>query len=200
MVIKNQKGFFEVLKNVKDCYQIEKFEERYIEEIFDQYPYIVGDISDEKLRLKGFNTDPMSRLYFKKISEYILESCSYQTPYFILKRINQDEYERRKNEEANEKIFTFEEKSFVLEKENYDKDSLTLKQSDKSRPNIRLNISRLTEIKPLKLPRDLEEEVTKARQAELGQTKNKKQRPRRDKKDQRKDNTSKVFTHVNSNK
>ena len=84
MVIKTEKRYFEVLKNVKEALNIDQLNECYIEEWYDKFPYIVGDIADGKLRLKGFSTDSNSPCFFHKITDYILESCCYQTPYFIL--------------------------------------------------------------------------------------------------------------------
>ena len=51
MVIKSQKGCFEILKNVRDAFDINKFELLYIEEIYDNYDYLVLDIADQKMRI-----------------------------------------------------------------------------------------------------------------------------------------------------
>lgn len=83
---KNKKGYFQVLKNVKDAFNLEIFEECYIEEWYDQFIYIVGDISDSKLRLKGFSANPAAKEYFEYIPDYLIEACNYKPAYFILKK------------------------------------------------------------------------------------------------------------------
>ena len=65
MVIKTLKGMYEVIKNIRDAYNEDKFNEAYLEEYFDSYEYIVGDIASEKLRLKGFSQNPNNPNYFK---------------------------------------------------------------------------------------------------------------------------------------
>ena len=44
---------YEILANVKDALDIELLKEKY-DPYLDQYDYLVGDISSEHLRLKGF--------------------------------------------------------------------------------------------------------------------------------------------------
>lgn len=91
MVVDTKFGSFEIVKNHKEAFDIIKFEEKYIEECFDKYPYIVGDISSEKLRLKGFVLDKNKSNYYKYIKEYIIESCGFNYPYYVLKRIGKVE-------------------------------------------------------------------------------------------------------------
>ena len=57
MVFKSKKGYYQLIADFKKAFDIEIFEHTYVEECFDRYPYIVGDLSDGKLRLKGFTTD-----------------------------------------------------------------------------------------------------------------------------------------------
>jgi uncharacterized protein YutD len=45
MLIKCSKGMYKVEKNYRDAFKVEEFQEKYLEECFDRYPYIVGDIS-----------------------------------------------------------------------------------------------------------------------------------------------------------
>ena len=68
-------------------FDIVKFEARYLPEYFDKYAYLVGDIADDILRLKGFALDAKSKNYFHYIPEYITESCAYNCKYYVLKRI-----------------------------------------------------------------------------------------------------------------
>ena len=163
MVIKTAKRYYEVLKNVKEALNIEQFDQCYIEEWYDKFPYIVGDIADGKLRLKGFTTDPEDKYFFRRIPEYILESCCYQTPYFILKGIKENEYMERVGEPASDIVTEYEERAFVLEKIPYDKESLSLEKSKKSQPNIKLDINKLNAVSTFPLPDDLVKEIAKER-------------------------------------
>lgn len=86
MIIETEHGEFTLLKNYKDAFDIVKFNEKYIDDLFDKYPYIVGDISATILRLKGFLEEDQGPYSYKKIPDYLNESCNMNTAYFILKR------------------------------------------------------------------------------------------------------------------
>ena len=45
MIIDCKKGKYIVETNFRDAFRLDVFEEKYIEECFDKYIYIVGDIS-----------------------------------------------------------------------------------------------------------------------------------------------------------
>jgi len=55
MLIKSSKGLYKVEKNYREAFNLEMFQDKYIEECFDKYQYIVGDFSSNILRLKGFD-------------------------------------------------------------------------------------------------------------------------------------------------
>lgn len=212
MIVKTKKGFFKILKNVKDSFNLEKFEEYYIEELFDSYPYVVGDISDEKLRLKGFSEDPKSNAFYKTIPDYILESCNYQTPYYILKKTTEEEYEAHKYDKPTELEVDFEPKQFIIEKVPFDKDNLKLSKSKKNTPRIVIDSVKMNQIKSFELPPDLKEEVIKAKIHETSQRKFQNKNRNNQKNNNNKNNTNnrnntknnkqkseaKVFEHVNS--
>lgn len=86
MIIETEHGDFTLIKNHKDAFDIVKFNEKYIDDLFDKYVYIVGDISSTILRLKGFSEDEKGPQSYKKIPDYLNESCNMNTAYFILKR------------------------------------------------------------------------------------------------------------------
>ena len=67
----------------------EMFEKKYLPEYFDKYVYLVGDLADDILRLKGFALDSKSPNYFHYIPEYITESCAYNCKYYVLKRVRE---------------------------------------------------------------------------------------------------------------
>ena len=103
MIIETKFGNYELLKNEREAFDIVKFEERYLPEYFDKYAYLVGDIADEILRLKGFSLDPKSKNYFHYIPEYVTESCAYNCKYYVLKRIkNNQNNNQKKRAEDNE--------------------------------------------------------------------------------------------------
>ena len=89
MVIETKYGQFELLKNERDAFVKETFEKKYLPEYFDKYVYLVGDLADDILRIKGFSLDSKSQNYFHYIPEYITESCAYNCKYYVLKRIKQ---------------------------------------------------------------------------------------------------------------
>jgi len=101
--IKNRK--FTVLKNYRDSFVSEEIEEKYIEEIFDKYDYILGDYSAGILRIKGFYHNNKEDNY-KHIPDYITESCVYGCPFYILKRIKggrNNGRSRKPNKKTNHK-------------------------------------------------------------------------------------------------
>lgn len=155
MVIKTAKGMYKVLKNTKNALDIPAFEDKYIEECFDQYPYIVGDISSGILRIKGFSGNENDKNSYKLIDEYIFDSCSFRCPVFILKRIMTEE-EFVKELELNEEPITEDEKQFTLVKENFDKETLVLESTPSTTPNIVIDIARVNSIPKYSLPPDLE--------------------------------------------
>jgi len=87
MMIETEVGTFEILKNHRDGFDIIKFQERYVDVAFDRYTYIVGDMASDILRLKGFSQDPKGTNGYKKIPDYINESCNHNCPFYVLKRV-----------------------------------------------------------------------------------------------------------------
>lgn len=84
---------FEIVKNYKDAYNDELFKEKYTE-YFDNFDYIFGDFSYDKLRLKGFNdtknTMTTSVNDIGNLDDYIKNYCSYECRYFLLKKVNKN--------------------------------------------------------------------------------------------------------------
>ena len=76
-------------------------------EVLNKYDYIVGDWSNEQLRLRGFYKNERAEESLEKISrlqDYLLEYCSYGCAYFVLenqapKRASFDQKIRKKEEE-----------------------------------------------------------------------------------------------------
>ena len=88
--IKCIKGNYVLTRNYRDAFNLDKFVDKYFEEYFDKYTYIVGDISSGILRLKGFDEKDCSN-----IDNYIETSCAFGCPFYVLKRVkDEDEYQK----------------------------------------------------------------------------------------------------------
>lgn len=150
MLIKTTKGMYKVERNFRDAFNATLFQERYLEEYFDKYKYIVGDFSAGILRLKGFDTNPKSDNFFHKIDRYLDDSCAFGCPFFVLSRIyNENEYNRLLEKDNNNSILRDSHRCEIkpIEKENFDKESLILETSRKNRPHIVLdNINKMPEV------------------------------------------------------
>lgn len=94
MRIDTEHGAFELIKDHKEAFEVKSFNERYIP-YFDKYAFIVGDISAEKLRLKGFMDDQV-----ETIPDFLMESAVPNAPYFIVKRVGDPPV--REEEESDE--------------------------------------------------------------------------------------------------
>lgn len=156
MLIDSKKGRYKVESNYRDAFRLDVFEEKYIEECFDKYLYIVGDISSGILRLKGFDTNPKSKNYFGFIEDYLELSCAMGCPYFILKRIQSDkEYQNELSNPKDPKTDGFVIHSLL--KENFDKESLILDTTPKGEPNIIIDVERVNQIPKGELSSDLKD-------------------------------------------
>ena len=157
MVFKSEKGMFEVERNYRNAFNKELFIEKYIDEYFDKYPYLVGDISNGLLRLKGFVDDPHNKDYYGNIDKYLDISCAFGCPFYVLKRINSnDEY----NKLENTSIILEEEPRLLLKdtkKENFDRETLILSSNPSTKPKIELNIKNINEVPIGILPPELKE-------------------------------------------
>ena len=83
-MVETEHGNFEVIKDYKEALEIKIFNERYVGYL-DKYKYIVGDFSADMLRFRGFTEENRST-----ITDYLIESCTPNAPYFVLKRLNKD--------------------------------------------------------------------------------------------------------------
>lgn len=77
-MIETSVGNFELIKDDNNIFVIADFENKYVE-ILDRYEFIVGDYSQDKLRLKGFN-----RIDLRYVPDYINEYCSLESQYYII--------------------------------------------------------------------------------------------------------------------
>ena len=157
MVFKSEKGMFEVQRNYRNAFNKELFVEKYIDEYFDKYPYLVGDISNGLLRIKGFVDDAHNKDYYGNIDKYLDISCAFGCPFFVLKRIN-----------SNDEYNKLEQTSTILEetprllltdtkKENFDRETLVLSTNPSRKPRIELNMKNINEVPIGTLPPELKE-------------------------------------------
>ena len=84
---------FKLIDNHQDAFDMEMMENRYTDYLL-KYDYIVGDISYEKLRLRGFYEDhrkgvPID-MKISHLEDYLVEYCSFGSPYFVFERVDKD--------------------------------------------------------------------------------------------------------------
>jgi len=81
---------YEIIKDEKECFDKEVFEELFTEYFYD-FDYIVGDYAYSKLRLKGFydskNPKVKDMNNIDNLQNYIDNYCAYGCKYFVLKCI-----------------------------------------------------------------------------------------------------------------
>ena len=178
MVFKCAKGMFELKRNYREAFNLEAFQSKYLEEYFDKDMYIVGDISSEILRLKGFNTDPKSENYFGFIEDYLEISCAFGCPFFVLRRVKTEE-EYHKLEKENAPIDTEDDRITIhpMQKENFDKESLVLKTSQKGKPNIVIDSRKINAIPKGELPEDLKDDTDSSSTSKKKDNKEQEEKP-----------------------
>lgn len=85
------KNNYEIVRNDKNCFNIEEIKEK-VTEYFEDYDYILGDFAYEKVRLKGYYESDNKKATkindIKYIDEYINNYCSYGARVFILKKLD----------------------------------------------------------------------------------------------------------------
>ena len=77
---------FELVDNYKEAFDATAFNQRF-SEILTKFDYIVGDWSNEQLRLRGFYKDSQdveADLKISRLEDYLLEYCSFGCAYFVL--------------------------------------------------------------------------------------------------------------------
>ncbi len=190
MVVKSQKGYFEILKNVREAFNLNLFESLYIEELYDKYDFLVLDIADEKMRIKGFSKEKNSINSFECIMDYVVESCNYLAPFAILRRIDEVYYTSHKNDKEDLKITEPLGNIQIIAKENFDKNTIKYEHTTPNAKNIDLTQINVSQIRLYDLPQSLKDEITKER-AKENKTSSKKRFSNQSSK-------NKVFSHKNS--
>ncbi len=81
---------YEIVRDDNNCINKEELSEK-ITEYFDEFDYIFGDFSYEKVRLKGYkdsNNKKVTKINdIKYLDDYIKNYCSYGAKVFLLKKI-----------------------------------------------------------------------------------------------------------------
>ncbi|GLB46711.1 hypothetical protein WR164_06900 [Philodulcilactobacillus myokoensis] len=77
---------YEIVANPSDSFEIDQFQRKY-NPMLSKYDFIVGDISFDQLRLKGFYADSREVNNNGKISslqDYLMEYCNFGVHYYVL--------------------------------------------------------------------------------------------------------------------
>lgn len=101
--IKINKQLYRILVNKNDAIEVETLKQKY-DPYLDQYDFIVGDVSSEHLRLKGFYKDNVRTAIDRKekaIADYIIEYCNPGGAYFVLELISPVHHYRNKTNRKN---------------------------------------------------------------------------------------------------
>ncbi len=173
MLIKSNKGLYKLERNYRDAFNLEMFQEKYIEECFDKYQYIFGDFSANILRLKGFDDNPNSNNYYKNIDKFIEDSCAFGSPYFVLSRIHSENEFKALEKNDTDPITTDSRFDITsIKKENFDKESLVLATTPKEDVNVVIDPAKLNAIPKGTLPSDLAEIIKNDKAQSNNQRKN----------------------------
>lgn len=111
-MIKVNSFYFEIIEDYRECFDETLFANRYAD-ILDKYDYIVGDFGYDQLRLKGFYKDSNKKAELSKrfstIQDYLLEYCNFGCPYFILRKVPENEIKSQIEAEDENVEISFEE-------------------------------------------------------------------------------------------
>ena len=82
---------YEILENIGNCLSTEELKEK-ITDYFDNFDYIFGDFSYDKVRLKGYNDSTNKKANkinnIKGLEDYKKNYCSYGAKTFLLKKVS----------------------------------------------------------------------------------------------------------------
>ena len=104
--LKINKQLYRILINKRDAIDLETLRRKY-DPYLDQYDFIVGDVSSEHLRLKGFYKDNVRTAIDRKvkaISDYVVEYCNPGAAYFVLELISPVHHYSKKIDTRNNSV------------------------------------------------------------------------------------------------
>lgn len=93
----------ELVEDFKSAFDLDKLAVRYTP-LLAQYDFIVGDISAEQLRLKGFYRNDKNVANHDKIDalqDYLYEYVNFGAPYFVLENVNPRQPEQEARQKSN---------------------------------------------------------------------------------------------------
>lgn len=103
---------YKLIENYKEAFDLELMAKRYSDYLL-KYDYIVGDISYQKLRLRGFFDDKRKGvpidMKISNLEDYLVEYCSFGSAYFVLERVEKKEadpesyFKKRKRRSSNKR-------------------------------------------------------------------------------------------------
>ena len=127
---------FELLKNEKEAFDATVFGQRF-SEILTKFDYIVGDWSNEQLRLRGFYKEDRDVATMDKLSrldDYLLEYCSYGCAYFVLE--NKEPHRASFDKKSpGRKTHTEEREPKKSSRTRKQRDRFQKRERDKSQPS-----------------------------------------------------------------
>lgn len=88
--LKINKQLYRIIVDKDNALDLEMLRKKY-DPYLDQYDYIVGDVSSEHLRLKGFYKNVVRTAIDRKqraIADYLIEYCNPGAAYFVLELIS----------------------------------------------------------------------------------------------------------------
>lgn len=135
--VKINKQLYQIIANKNGGFDVDLLKRKY-DPYLDQYDYLVGDVSSEHLRLKGFYSNNARTAIDKKeetIIDYLTEYCNPGTAYFVLKLVEPQHhhYARKRNSKKskhsnkNKKYHQFKERK-VHETKIRKKNSVAVKK------------------------------------------------------------------------
>lgn len=82
---------YKIVKNYMECFDLEEVADKLKDtDYFNDFDYILGDYSYDKLRLKGFYRKDSKKVKkinnYEYIDNYIREYCSYGCRHFIIEK------------------------------------------------------------------------------------------------------------------
>jgi len=90
MSIEIEKNKYELIKDYKNAFDLEEFQNKCTDYFYD-YDYVVGDIAYGKLRLKGFYDEKNKKVNkinnYKNVDNYLKTNCANDCKYFIVKKV-----------------------------------------------------------------------------------------------------------------
>lgn len=80
---------YKLIKNYKDMFNMDELLTKWTD-YFDDYDYILGDYSYDKLRLKGFcdkDNDKFKDINdYRLLDKYLSDYCNYNCGYYVIKK------------------------------------------------------------------------------------------------------------------